>query len=427
LWSVDSGQGVRLDGLADSSLREVLEKLFCACRLRHTPAGYVARASATPLLRSIGSVFDEALQPEPPSVTLERRHAKPIGPARPPRAEEVYSGPAPEEARGVESDSEHVKVSTAPIGPQAGPSLPPLLQSPLRRVLGPAAPSRELLLQVDSGGALLGPVPPELVAEAATSSVEEREAATERLLQLAAATPPADAYELLGLTDIAGSGDVRRAFWRLSLLIHPDKCAHPQAADAFALLSSAKNVLAEPGARATLDAARAERALRAEFEADMRGRLEAAQWRRARGLAPSPGDDELLSMAYGGTAEAGRDSWMTELPPERRPAAGPPTASVTAFSRRGVEGRGDVRGWTSLPGDQEAPAMLSSGGVSLLTAHTVADSTAHLVDEHNRHLRGQTLVDKHRAARGLEPAAAAAAPSSLFFTGGSGASRRTFL
>lgn len=58
-----------------------------------------------------------------------------------------------------------------------------------------------------------------------------------RLLSSAASGKEADAYEVLGVQPTASSGEVKKKYWRLSLLIHPDKCSHPRANDAFQAVS----------------------------------------------------------------------------------------------------------------------------------------------------------------------------------------------
>ena len=385
---------------------------------------YVARAGATPLLRSIGSVFDEKLAaaPEAPPPAAARRHATPLGPARPPRAEELYRGPAPADLPESESDEPAVAIGPAPGPPRQAAALPP----PSRRVIGPAAPPREVLEAAERAGLgaaePFGPAPPELVLEADASSAEAREQAVARLLRLASAVPPSDAYDVLGLEEGAGAAEVRRAFWRASLLVHPDKCAHPLAKDAFALLSRAKDALSDADKRAALDAGRKERALRAEFEAELRGRLQAAQWRRARAMPPLEGDAELLA-SLDGTGDGGRESWMTELPPDRRPAAGPPTASVTAFSRRGVEGRGDARAWTATPQNRAAEVLsVCAVPVGVLEGERAAVSTAQAVDDYNARSRPKSMLEQHREARGQAPAPVA--QPTLYFTG---EGKRTFL
>ena len=48
-----------------------------------------------------------------------------------------------------------------------------------------------------------------------------------------------DAYKVVGLPNDCKAGEVKRRYWKLSLLIHPDKCTHPRAQDAFNAVSQA--------------------------------------------------------------------------------------------------------------------------------------------------------------------------------------------
>ena len=53
----------------------------------------------------------------------------------------------------------------------------------------------------------------------------------------------ADAYEVVGLEPSAKASEIKKRYWRLSLLIHPDKCSHPRAHDAFQAVSKAAKQL----------------------------------------------------------------------------------------------------------------------------------------------------------------------------------------
>lgn len=60
-----------------------------------------------------------------------------------------------------------------------------------------------------------------------------------------------DAYVLLGVDPTASAGEIKKRFWKLSLLVHPDKCRHSRAKDAFDVVSrTAKSlqVSTEPAA-----------------------------------------------------------------------------------------------------------------------------------------------------------------------------------
>lgn len=139
-------------------------------------------------------------------------------------------------------------------------------------------------LEADGAGdPLVGPLPPQLLADAEAAPADAREAEVQRILSVldkaaaAAAAggpggrpgvtvgPPAapgaaadgsgaaapDPYEVLGVEDPAGisAGDMKKRYWKLSLLVHPDKCAHPGAAAAFQALSKAAALLGDAAAR----------------------------------------------------------------------------------------------------------------------------------------------------------------------------------
>jgi DnaJ family protein C protein 8 len=53
----------------------------------------------------------------------------------------------------------------------------------------------------------------------------------------------ADPYEVLGVPADAAVGAVKKRYWRLSLMIHPDKCRHPRAAEAFQAAAAAAKLL----------------------------------------------------------------------------------------------------------------------------------------------------------------------------------------
>lgn len=223
----------------------------------------------------------------------------------------------------------------------------------------------------------------------------------------------ANAYKMLGLDQKAAAGDIRKAYWKLSLLVHPDKCDHPGAADAFQALAAARDALSDPQKRAAVDEGILEEQWREEYEADLAFRRQQAEWRRIRGES-LPEDEELLRPGGPGGGEGGgpqRDAWMTELPPERQARPGGVTVPVsqTAFSKRGVTGRGDTSGWTDTPqiaAERQQQLLLGNGSVETLTA-AIQDREDRerraqriaAVDEYNARNRPKTLLEMHQARR----------------------------
>ncbi|XP_068648104.1 J domain-containing protein spf31-like [Aristolochia californica] len=58
-----------------------------------------------------------------------------------------------------------------------------------------------------------------------------------------------NAFEHLNLPFDAAPEDIRRQYRKLSLLVHPDKCKHPQAKEAFSALAKAQQLLLDPEER----------------------------------------------------------------------------------------------------------------------------------------------------------------------------------
>ena len=77
-----------------------------------------------------------------------------------------------------------------------------------------------------------------------------------------------------------------------------------------------------------------------------------------------PGDEDLLSEAFdkipGSADDKAREEWMTELPPERKAAQGPLSASVTAFAKDGlmVRDQQTIDDWTRNPKDGKSATKL---------------------------------------------------------------------
>ncbi|CAI5982435.1 unnamed protein product [Closterium sp. NIES-65] len=282
-----------------------------------------------------------------------------------------------------------------------GPAMPTAAQLAAAASLTRAVEVMEEAEQALQESPFVGPMPPALAAEAANATQAEKYEEVERILN-----PELTAYAILGVTPAAGDSEIKKRYWKASLLVHPDKCSHPRAQEAFLRLNDAVNRLKDPSKRSVVDAEIAAREERKEMEAELRALREAAEWRKLRGEA-LPGDDELLGTAKREGME--RETWMTELPPERQ--ARPPAQTNTFFSRSDKVGRGDTSAWTDNPEQRAARAKQQyleaySSAANALEGPS-ADSaaalqslqdkrTAALVDNLAAQKQAVSLVEQHR-------------------------------
>lgn len=153
----------------------------------------------------------------------------------------------------------------------------------------------------------------------------------------------------------------------------------------------------------------AEEQWKEEYQADLAFRRQQAEWRKIRGES-LPEDEELLRPGAGGGGDGQvlRDTWMTELPPERRPTVGPVMPQTqTAFSKRAITGRGDTSGWTDTPeaaAEKAQQLLLGNGGGESLT-FAIQDREERerratriaAVDDYNARNRPKTLLEMHQA------------------------------
>ncbi|CAK9261410.1 unnamed protein product [Sphagnum jensenii] len=386
LEMLDSGQAVDISGLPNKSLVSLLRSLFRSLNLMSTQR-------------------DIFLLPEGAQATVE-----------------IMSSFFEQNAGLFPTESNIQLPPTSALNDVVpGPSVKPV-ETKKSRVMGPAMPSADMLAaaarltEAESllreaekeleNDPLVGPPPPSVVAEAESANDAERFEEVTRMV----ARDIGNAYDLLGVKPDVNPTVLKKRYWKLSLLVHPDKCSHPQAHEAFMALNQAFKDLQDPSKKAIIDRKVAEKQEKEEMEAEIRAQREAAQWRRVRGEA-QPGDDEILR---GGPQEPSRDEWMTALPPERQ-AGGPVSQQNTFFSKAEKSGRGDTSIWTDTPADKAQKAKMQ-----YLEAYKQATLTnepgsaeeeierrekersekeAQLMDSYNSNRRLQSLVEKHKLER----------------------------
>ncbi|BBN16936.1 hypothetical protein MPTK1_7g10580 [Marchantia polymorpha subsp. ruderalis] len=394
LQMVDDGQGVDISPLPNKRLISLLQQLFRSLKLDKSKAGiYLLPSGALPTLTRVGLFSGDEAGPALNSDDVYE------GPELPSSVSQEAQAPLVDNGKSEFVQKGHVK--DAPLGPTKP------------RVMGPAMPSKEMLEAAAKleeaeaalraaeeeleGDPMIGPPPPAAVAEAASANDAERFEEVTRII----APDVGNAYELLGVKREVTAADLKKRYWKLSLLVHPDKCEHPQAHEAFMALNKAFKDLQDPSKRAVIDHIADEKQAKEEYEADLKARREAAQWRKLRGEEAQPGDAELL---MGEAKEPARDEWMTVLPPERQ--AGRPTQQSTFFSRSEKSGRGDTSIWTDTPLEKAQKAKmqyLEAYKQAALTGPEPDESTferekaaraAVMMDQYNEKKRALSMVDK---------------------------------
>ncbi|XXG65515.1 hypothetical protein AAC387_Pa05g3195 [Persea americana] len=398
LQMIDDGQAVDTRGISNRDLVKLLKKLFLSLCLKQNDSGvFFLPPTARPTMEAVGSLINLHQKPV-------EHQLPPIGSASgvqslPP---EIESQKTIEEAYDEESARRDTKDDSS--------------ASCKRRFIGPEMPSAELLaaaakltdaetmlreaeLEVDND-VFIGPAPPAMVAEAESANEAERFEEVMRIVGVEGGDP----YDVVGVNHKMSIENIKKRYWKLSLMVHPDKCSHPQAHQAFVQLNKAFKELQDPDKRKVLDEKIKLKEEQEEFLAELKAHREAAQWRQLQGIS-MPGDDELLAETK---LPQKRDEWMTTLPPERKP--GVSMHSTTTFSRNSREGRGDTSVWTDNPLDKAQKAKMNYLEAYNEAAAIVAgedkkkhSSDAELVDMYNRSKRSVSLVQKHREEASSRP------------------------
>ncbi|KAK4753859.1 hypothetical protein SAY87_001963 [Trapa incisa] len=387
LQMIDAGQAVDIKGITERSLVKHLKKLFFALNLKEKGGVFLLPSDSRPVLELVGPIINARLEKE--------QILKPSEPVNDFQPEAVNADSRP----AIDHDSP----ATQAHGPDA---------SAPRRIIGPAMPSAELLaaaaklteaqadlreVELDEDNEFfIGPPPPAVVAEAESANEAERFEEVTRIMGADAHDP----YDVVGANHNMSTDNIKKRYWKLSLLVHPDKCSHPEAHQAFVKLNKAFKELQDPDKRKAFDEKIKLKEEQEAFKAELRSMREAAQWRKLQGISME-GDEELLADIEVNVAPK-REEWMTTLPPERKP--GMTMHSTTAFSRNSREGRGDTSSWTDTPSDRAQKAKtkyLEAYNAATAIASNEDDNKrmtadAELVDMYNKARRSKTLVEKHQ-------------------------------
>jgi hypothetical protein len=114
---------------------------------------------------------------------------------------------------------------------------------------------------------------------------------------------------------------------------------------------------------------------------------------------------EMLRSNTTGSIQTGpskREDWMTKLPETKKVSLDFDLMqkSVTSFSRKGVDDRGDVTGWTSTPGEEPAAPQLSALELAkqMVAERVAADKerqNREAIEKHSGVNRQKSLMEQH--------------------------------
>ena len=96
-----------------------------------------------------------------------------------------------------------------------------------------------------------GPPPPDIVEFLDSKSSESRAATARRVISIL--KNDGDAYDVLSASPEHSNAELKKVYWKLSLVIHPDKCDDPCAAAAFDAVKKAYETLKDETQRKVLD------------------------------------------------------------------------------------------------------------------------------------------------------------------------------
>ncbi|GMH21798.1 hypothetical protein Nepgr_023640 [Nepenthes gracilis] len=381
LQMIDNGQAVDIKGISEKLLMKHLKKLFLCLNLKHNGDGvFLLRSNARLTLETVGPIISSQIEASEQQVNNPQSVHHDV------------------EFEAAVEDHHMVGPNTKAPAPRRriGPEMPSSdLLDAAAKLTEAQAELREAELEQDNE-LFIGPPPPAMVTEVESANEAERFEEVTRIMGVEFDTP----YDVLGVNHNMAADNIKKRYWKLSLMVHPDKCSHPQAHQAFIKLNKAFKDLQDPDKRNALDEKIKKKEEEEEMKAELQSMREAAKWRQSQGISME-GDDILLADLDVKPVPK-RDEWMTTLPPERKPDS--VSMQSAFFSRTGKEGRGDTSIWTDTPSDRAQKAKMNylkayDAATSLASNEEQKKRTgadADLVDQYNKAKRSKSLVQKHK-------------------------------
>lgn len=396
---LDKGKVLDISGIADEFVLQKSKILFDNLPQvrRRLDGSYIRRQNSTGVLSFLAPVLEESKDFLQKFKVKESEEAvgdvsKTMVPSQP----QPHSVIKQEDSIGeheemtMEDKTKYSNIEAKESAPRtSGPAMPTASQ------LAEAAEIMANLDNVNQDEELIGPAPPEMLTEDLEASEGQRLSEVGRILGVLrdhegkhvvnskSQTVEPNPYDILGLAKDASTVDIKKKYWKLSLLIHPDKCSHPSAATAFKAVSMAATKLQDTEGRIAAD-----NAIDIQEEAAARKAIEKELEReRAWRIAKNEATAEDLKGPISRVQE--RESWMTSLPEKVQKSASVPSSSQKSFTKSKVYVQD--ASWAETPGKDiarlQGPSMRQEpqqiSGAS--ATHTQSQLPS----------RGKSLLEKH--------------------------------
>ncbi len=325
--SLDAGKSLDISGIPDEYVKSQVALIFKKCSLLRRKDKYTYQSRDTPGRGSVMALLEPVMDEPRAELELAYREAQ----QRKLQEDGVRGGSDGGGEPGATAD-----VKTAR---RAGPAMP----TPEERMQAKSMMDAQRVAEEEVTGGVVdvGPALPEFVFEELAMSSDPKTAQVGRIMHVleehrakdlrgkdAHAYEP-NPYVVLNVAENASSGEVKKAFMKLSLLLHPDKNDHPCAATAFEAASTASKRLQDAVLRDVvhreLEEMKGIEALSAAVSREQRAR----QWKIAKG--------EAMETAH---VPASRQEWMTKVPEKGDPLANIDLGASRSFSARPRGGGG---------------------------------------------------------------------------------------